>query len=252
MSTSVILQTEQVTKSYNGEIFLQDVSLNMHVGEVVAILGPSGSGKTTLFNIVAGLLKPDHGRVLLRGEDITGETGRVGYMLQKDLLLSYRTVMGNVILPMLIRGEKKDAAVNKAQPYFETFGLSGTEKKFPRQLSGGMRQRAALLRTYLFGADVVLLDEPFSALDTITRKKMQAWFIDMVDRLNLSTLLITHDVDEALFLCDRIYVLSGQPGTLGAPMTIDVPRPRGEDFTVSDVFIRYKKDILHQLSGQDM
>lgn len=249
MTAPVILRTEGVSKTYDGETFLKDVSITMQRGEVVGILGPSGSGKSTLFNIVAGLVKPDTGQVWLHDADITGETGHVGYMLQKDLLLPYRTVLGNVILPMLIRGESKSAAEEKARPYFGAFGLAGTENKFPRQLSGGMRQRAALLRTYLFGAEVVLLDEPFSALDTITRKKMHTWFIDMVSRLNLSTLLITHDVDEALFLCDRIYVLSGYPGTVGVPMAIAVPRPRGEHFTVSDIFITYKKDILQQLSS---
>ena len=141
------LIVENVSKSYDGRKIIKNISLALHEGELVSILGVSGGGKTTLFNVISGLTEPDEGRVFLDGEDITGKPGRISYMLQKDLLLPYRTVEDNVALPLLLRGEKKKAAREQVRPYFEEFGLEGTQKQYPAQLSGGMRQRAALMRT---------------------------------------------------------------------------------------------------------
>ena len=160
------LKVEGISKSFDGEPVLADISITLNKGELVSLLGISGGGKTTLFNIIAGLSRPDTGHVLLDGEDVTGCPGRVSYMLQKDLLLPYRTIEDNVALPLIVKGMKKRKAREAAFPYFRQFGLEGTQKKYPAQLSGGMRQRAALLRTYLFSGSVALLDEPFSALDT--------------------------------------------------------------------------------------
>ena len=175
------LKVEGISKSFDGEPVLADISITLNKGELVSLLGISGGGKTTLFNIIAGLSRPDTGHVLLDGEDVTGCPGRVSYMLQKDLLLPYRTIEDNVALPLIVKGMKKREAREAAFPYFRQFGLEGTQKKYPAQLSGGMRQRAALLRTYLFSGSVALLDEPFSALDMLTKKSVHNWYLKVMD-----------------------------------------------------------------------
>ena len=163
------LEVIKISKSFDGNSVLKDISIELNKGELVCLLGVSGGGKTTLFNIISGLLTPDKGQVLLDGKDITNQPGHISYMLQKDLLLPYRTIEDNTALPLLLKGMKKKEARIQVSPLFSQFGLEGTQKKYPSQLSGGMRQRAALLRTYMFSKDVALLDEPFSALDTITK-----------------------------------------------------------------------------------
>ena len=241
------LEVHRISKAFDGKAVLEDVSIHLCEGELVSLLGVSGGGKTTLFNVIAGLLTPDRGEVILNGEDITGKSGRVSYMLQKDLLLPYRTVEDNVALPLILKGMKKEEAREKARALFEEFGLSGTEKCWPHQLSGGMRQRAALLRTYLFSRDVALLDEPFSALDTLTKSALHDWYLEVMERIHLSTLFITHDIDEAILLSDRIYLLTGQPGRIAAEITIRVPRPRSREFTLTEEFLAYKRQILEAL-----
>ena len=236
-----------ISKSFDGKTVLEDVSITLNAGELVCLLGVSGAGKTTLFNIISGLVKPDEGKVLLDGEDITGKPGKISYMLQKDLLLPYRTIEDNVALPLLLKGEKKGAAREKAAALFGQFGLEGTQKLYPSQLSGGMRQRAALLRTYLFSENVALLDEPFSALDTLTKSAIHRWYLEIMEKIKLSTFFITHDIDEAILLSDRIYLLSGQPGRVTDEIVIDCPKPRGEEFLLSMEFLEYKKRILECL-----
>ena len=241
------LRVEHVSKSFDGRAILEDVSITLREGELVSLLGVSGGGKTTLFNIIAGLLSPDRGEVYLNGENITGKSGHVSYMLQKDLLLPYRTVEDNVALPLILKGVKKEEARKQAAALFEDFGLAGTEKLWPAQLSGGMRQRAARLRTYLFSRDVALLDEPFSALDTLTKSAVHDWYLGVMERIRLSTLFITHDIDEAILLSDRIYLLTGQPGRVTREIVIDAPRPRRKDFTLTEEFLDYKRQILAAL-----
>ena len=241
------LEIKNVSKSFDGKPVLKDISIELNKGELVCLLGVSGSGKTTLFNIISGLLQPDGGSVLLDGEDITGKPGHISYMLQKDLLLPYRTVEDNVALPLLLKGVKKKAARCMVSPMFDTFGLNGVQKKYPHQMSGGMRQRAALLRTYLFSGDVALLDEPFSALDTLTKSAIHRWYLDVMEQIRLSTLFITHDIDEAILLSDRIYLLSGQPGRVTDEIVISRPKPRDADFPLSMEFLDYKKRILERL-----
>ena len=184
---------------------------------------------------------------MLNGRDITGRPGHISYMLQKDLLLPYRTIEDNVALPLLIKGENKKTARQKAGALFQEFGLEGTQEKYPKQLSGGMRQRAALLRTYMFSEDVALLDEPFSALDTLTKSDMHRWYLDVMDKIHLSTLFITHDIDEAILLSDRIYLLTGRPGRITEEIVIREPKPRRKDFNLTEEFLEYKKDILKKL-----
>lgn len=238
------LVATDISVAYDGEKIIEGVSLTLNEGELVSLLGVSGSGKTTVFNVLSGLLKPQTGKVLLGGRDITGKPGNVSYMLQKDLLLRHRTVIDNVSLPLVIKGMKKKDAREKARGFFADFGLEGTEKKYPRELSGGMRQRCALLRTYLTGADVALLDEPFSALDTLTKASVHRWYTDIMEKIKLSTVFVTHDIDEAVLLSDRVYILSGKPGRITDEIKIDLPRPRDP---LSDEFIRYKREIVSKI-----
>lgn len=235
--------------SYGGKETIKDISIEISQGEIVSLIGVSGVGKTTLFNILSGILVPDQGSVLLDNVDITGEAGHISYMLQKDLLLPYKTVLDNVILPLTIRGEDRSSSKIRGKKYFKTFGIDGTENKYPHQLSGGMRQRAAFLRTYLFSQDVALLDEPFSALDTITKGNMHSWYLDIMEKIKLSTLFITHDIDEAILLSDRIYIMAGQPGMIVEEIKIHKKRPRGEEFLLNPEFIQYKKQILDILNS---
>jgi len=238
------LLAQGIYKAYEDVKVLSNLNLHVDEGEIVSLLGVSGIGKTTLFNILSGLESPTEGKVFLNNEDITGKAGRVSYMQQKDLLMPYKTILDNVSLPIHIRGHKKKEAREAASHYFKEFGLEGTEKKYPGQLSGGMKQRAAFLRAYLFSKEVMLLDEPFSALDTITKTSMHRWYLDIMQKVKASTLFITHDIDEAIYLSDRVYILSGRPGQITQEIVINEKRPRDEEFTTSDGFIHYKKGII--------
>lgn len=242
-----VLQVKGVSKTFEQEEIIRDISLELREGEIVSLLGVSGGGKTTLFNIIAGLSEPDEGEVYLEDENITGQPGKVSYMLQKDLLLPYRNIVDNVALPLIIRGMKKKEARQKAMSFFTEFGLEGTEKKYPSQISGGMKQRAALLRTYLFSEKVALLDEPFSALDMLTKSTVHEWYLDVMEKIKLSTLFITHDIDEAILLSDRIYLLTGKPGTITKEIVIEEPKPRSRDFNLSEDFLNYKREIILHL-----
>lgn len=245
-----ILRAENINKSFGEKQVLKDVSITLNEGEIISLLGVSGSGKTTLFNVLSGIYKPDSGSVLLKDEDVTGKPGKISYMLQKDLLFPYRKVIDNVALPLILNGMSKKQARAKADPLFEVFGLEGTQLKYPAQLSGGMRQRAALLRTYLSSNGVALLDEPFSALDTITKSIIHKWYLNVMQEINLSTVFITHDIDEAILLSDRIYILSGKPGTINTEIKIDVKKPRSADFNLTDEFLNYKRQIVEILHLQ--
>lgn len=244
------LRAKGIHVSFDGTKIIEDVSVELKNNEIVCLLGISGAGKTTLFNVLSGLLLPDSGTVELDGEDITGKAGKVSYMLQKDLLLPFKTILDNVSLPLRIKGVKKKEAREIADRYFEKFGLNNTQNKYPHQLSGGMRQRAALLRTYLFSDKVALLDEPFSALDTITKGSIHEWYLEVMEQIKLSTLFITHDIDEAIFLSDRIYIMTGKPGKIRKEIRIQEGRPRNKIFTVSKEFMDYKKQIVDILEGQ--
>ncbi|MDR2553088.1 MAG: ABC transporter ATP-binding protein [Treponema sp.] len=261
---AALFYCRDILKTYEGEPVVEGVNLDLPGGGLVSLVGPSGTGKTTLFNVLAGVDRPDRGRIVLGGEDITGVSGRVSYMMQKDLLLEYRTVLDNVILPLLVRGGKKREAREYGASFFPPFGLAGYEHKYPRQLSGGMRQRAALLRTCLQSdgtppaapdgkgrsTPVILLDEPFSALDALTRRTMQDWFQGIAAGgqsplgNRLSAIFITHDVEEAVILSDRVYVLEGRPGRITAAFDVKAPRPRSRDFSLGPGFAALKGEIL--------
>ncbi len=247
-----VLEVRNVSKTFDGEEIIKGISMHLEQGEIVSLLGASGGGKTTLFNIIAGLSNPDEGSVWLKEEEITGKPGNISYMLQKDLLLPYRTILDNVALPLLVRGMKKKEARAKAAACFNQFGLAGTEKKYPAQLSGGMKQRAALLRTYLFSGEVALLDEPFSALDMLTKQSIHEWYLDVMEKIQLSTFFITHDIDEAILLSDRIYLLTGKPGEITKEIVIEERKPRSKDFSLSEKFLQYKREILAYLEGKNV
>ncbi len=238
------IEISNVTKKFGSLHTLDNVCIDLEQNQFVTILGPSGSGKSTLFNIIAGLLKPDEGRVLIEGEDYTSKTGRVSYMHQKDLLLPWKNILENVCVPLVLKGSSKVEAEKKALEYFKLFGLAGFEKSYPNQLSGGMRQRAALLRTYLFSNDIMLLDEPFGGLDAMTKQKMQQWVLEVFKNLKSSILFITHDIDEAIFLSDKIYVFSERPASVKAEFEVNIPRPRDNDTLTSTQFNEMKKKIL--------
>lgn len=209
------LVVKNIYKAFNKPV-LKDISFTLNNGESLGFVGSSGVGKSTLFNIIAGLLPADTGSVIMDEVDITGAVGRVGYMTQRDLLLPYYSVLDNVCLPLVIAGLKKSAAQKIAMPLFDTFMISDTQKLKPCNLSIGMRQRASLLRTYLFvtlrANKIMLLDEPFSALDAITKSAMHEWYCKMARRLDLTTILITHDISEAMAMCNKIFVLKNIGG----------------------------------------
>ena len=232
-----------LTKNYPGLDVINDINMSVANGEFVSLLGPSGCGKSTLLNLVAGLEVPTQGKILIDGQEFTGIAGRVSFMHQKDLLLPWKNIIDNVCMPLYLRNIKKSDAHKKAKEYFEDFGLIGFENYFPNQLSGGMRQRAALLRTYLYSNDIFLLDEPFKALDAITRKKMQKWLKKLISKLKSTSILVTHEVDEALILSDKIYIMSHRPGILIDVIDVDVNRDI-KDFEMSHEYLDIKKKIL--------
>ena len=242
------LEVRGVSFSYdNKSNTIENINITLNKGEIVCLLGVSGGGKTTLFNVIAGLLKPQQGSVVLNGEDVTGQSGKISYMLQKDMLLPFRTVEDNVAFPLILKGVKKKEARKLVGEHFAQFGLDGTQRRYPAELSGGMRQRAALLRTYMFGGAAALLDEPFSALDTITKSEMHRWYLDVMEKIKLSTLFITHDIDEAVLLSDRIYLLGGKPGTITDEIVIAEPKPRRADFNLTEAFLNYKRLIVSKI-----
>lgn len=223
---------------------IEDVSFAIPQGAFVSILGPSGCGKSTLFNIISGLMPPTSGDVILADSSIVGRAGQVGYMLQKDLLLPWRTIEDNITLGATLRGEGKRAARQAAAPLIAKCGLHHFERKKPNQLSGGMRQRAALLRTLLTGKDILLLDEPFGALDAITRFQLQMTLTDVWQETGKTILFVTHDVEEALLLSDEIIVLTARPGKVKARLAVDLPRPRTQEMLAAPALMQLKAQLM--------
>ncbi len=245
------VELRHVSKSFhtNGHVVkaLEDITLRVMPGEFVTIIGPSGSGKSTLFNLIVGLLEPDTGEVCLDGHVCHDRVGKVGYMPQRDLLLPWRSVINNVIVPLEVRGVPREEARRRAREMLPLFGLEGFENSYPSALSGGMRQRAALLRTILAERDVLLLDEPFGALDALTRRELQNWLLGLWNNLRQTVLFITHDVDEALYLADRVFVLSARPGRLIKVMDVALPRPRRQRMIAQPEFGQQATELLSAL-----
>jgi len=241
---NILIEAVNIKKSFEELHTLEDVTVKLEKNQFVSILGPSGCGKSTLFDIIAGLEKPDRGTVFIDDKIYNGRTGRVSYMHQKDLLFPWSTILDNVCIPLILKGKNKKQSRESAKKHFNTFGLEGFENNYPDQLSGGMRQRAALLRTYLFANDIMLLDEPFGSLDAITRRKMQLWLLEIWEKIKASILFITHDIDEAIFLSDRIYLLSKRPAVVKEIFDIAIKRPRDNKTFTSVEFNKIKGKIL--------
>ena len=246
-----LLEARDVTMRYHdgGEdvLALQRVSLHVDEGEFVALVGPSGSGKTTLLAIFAGLETPTSGVVALRGDPQARRLGQSGYMPQRDLLLPWRRALGNAITGLEAQGTPHAEADSRARAIFTEFGLAGFERAWPATLSGGMRQRVAFARTVLAAHELLLLDEPFGALDALTRTSLQRWLADLWEKLRATCLLVTHDLDEALLLADRIYVLSPRPGTVRLERAVPLERPRRLDLLIRPEVVALKAELLAAL-----
>jgi len=225
-------------------VALDGVDLEVGDGEFVSIVGPSGCGKSTLFNILAGLLPPSGGRIRIDGEPTVDLLGRIGYMPQKDLLMPWRTVLDNVTLGLEMNGMRRREARARAGAQLARFGLSGFERRWPASLSGGMRQRAALLRTFLAGRELMLLDEPFGALDALTRQAMREWLLELWQSDRKTIVFVTHDVEEALYLSDRVYAMSARPGRIELCLQVGLERPRRPEIVSTPEFVALKERLL--------
>jgi len=234
-----ILDIKNLSYSFGNNPILKDINIHVNENEMVAIVGSSGVGKSTLFNLIAGVLKKQVGEITINGSE--DYIGKVAYMLQKDLLFEHKTIIDNVILPLIIAKVNKKEALEEGNKILKQFNLDKYANKYPQQLSGGMRQRVALIRTYMFKRKIFLLDEAFSALDAITKKELHKWYLDLKKEFNLTTLLITHDIEEAVFLSDRIYILGNKPGEIIGEIKIKI-NPN-EDIDIQRLF--YKKEILN-------
>lgn len=233
------LEIKNLSYSFGDNHILKDINIYVKENEIVAIVGSSGVGKSTLFNLIAGVLKKQSGEISIDGSD--DYIGKVAYMLQKDLLFEHKTIINNVILPLIIAKIDKKVALEEGRKILKQFNLEKYADKYPKQLSGGMRQRVALIRTYMFKRNIFLLDEAFSALDAITKKELHKWYLNLKKEFNLTTLLITHDIEEAIFLSNRIYILANKPGEIIKEIKIEI-NPN-EDIDVQRLF--YKKEILN-------
>ncbi|NRD79452.1 ABC transporter ATP-binding protein [Bacillus sp. BRMEA1] len=237
-----MLTIQDLSYSFDdGKPIFQNVSIALKPGEFVSVIGPSGSGKSTLFKLITGLLKPDQGDILMDGHSKKNRLGLVGYMPQKDLLLPWRTVLENVLLPLELKKENKKQKMSEIREWLSRFGLAKYEKSYPHELSGGMRQRVAFLRTIMTGRDLLLLDEPFGALDSMTKRNMQSWLLGLWGELKKTVLFITHDLEEALLLSDRIYLLEGT-GQL-QEIKVNLPRPRRSELIYQSEFIEMRKEL---------
>ena len=234
-----ILEVKNLSYSFGNNPILKNINIHVNENEMVAIVGSSGVGKSTLFNLIAGVLKKQTGEITIDGSN--DYIGKVAYMLQKDLLFEHKTIINNVILPLIIAKVNKKKALEEGNKILKQFNLDKYANKYPQQLSGGMRQRVALIRTYMFKRKIFLLDEAFSALDAITKKELHKWYLDLKKEFYLTTLLITHDIEEAVFLSDRIYILGNKPGEIIGEIKIEI-NPN-EDIDVQRLF--YKKEILN-------
>ncbi len=245
------LELRHVSKAFhsNGLVVqaLEDVSMTVAPGEFLTVIGPSGSGKSTLFNLITGLLEPDSGQILLDGVVDAVRAGHFGYMPQRDLLLPWRSVLDNVIIPLELRGIALADARTRARQMLPMFDLEDFAESYPASLSGGMRQRAALLRTILTERDTLLLDEPFGALDALTRRELQDWLLGVWQQFRQTVIFITHDVEEALYLGDRVAVLSARPGRVAHTLTVDLPRPRRRGMIALPQFGKQMAELLQAL-----
>lgn len=246
------LMVSGVTKTFSGKgqnqvQALQGITLTLGAGEIVSLIGPSGCGKSTLLDVIAGLIIPEAGEVTVDGASVLGRKGLMGYMPQKDVLFPWRNILENVLVSCEIRGDDLKKAREEALSLLPAFGLEHFAEAFPYQLSGGMRQRVSFLRSYLCKKEIMLLDEPFGKLDALTRMQMQQWFLEMWQQFGSSVLLVTHDIDEAILLSDRVYVMSGRPGRILAEVVVSLERPRELGMNTTPAFNKIKTELLAHL-----
>ena len=231
---------DNIEKSFDGLKVLDKISLEIKQGDFISIVGSSGCGKSTIFNIICDLVQADKGTKEINGD--------IAYMYQKDMMVPWKKVIDNIGLPLVFKGvSKKDARI-EVEKYLELFGLKGYENKFPNMLSGGMKQRANFLKTYLTSNDIILLDEPFGALDSITRRDMQIWLKDISKSIGATIIMITHDIEEAVLLSDKIYVLSNKPAKIVGEVGVSFSKERNREIIIDDNFIEFKKKVLGFMS----
>lgn len=226
---------------------LKDINLSLCENQFVSLLGPSGCGKSTILRILAGLENNFSGDIKVCGKNLSNSSTQFCYMPQKDLLMPWRSVYKNIILPLEIDGRLDNTETLRVAKLIKEFGLEGFENFYPSEISGGMKQRAGLLRTFLMKSDIMLLDEPFGALDAITRMSMQEWLLTVLSEHKKSVLFITHDIDEAVFLSDRVYVLSDRPASIVTTLDIEFIRPRTREMLSTHEFLKYKNHLLKSL-----
>ena len=226
------------------KLIIDDLSFSIGKNEFITIIAPSGTGKSTLFRLILGLLEPQRGSVQISNGD---NKNIIGYMPQNDSLMPWRNILDNTTVGLELNGYSKKEARKMAATYFEDFGLKGTEKLYPHELSGGMRQRASFLRAIVNNPSIILLDEPFSSLDALTRRKMQAWLLELCQKQKNTVFMITHDIDEALLLSDRILICTELPYKNLKSIDVNFKRPRNYETTLSSEFIALKRVILNIL-----
>lgn len=235
-----ILALEHISKSFSNTQVIDDLSLHINESEFVSIIGPSGSGKSTIFHLIGGIMSPDNGMILLNGTNINGRRGSISYMPQSPSLLPWRTILQNVLLGQELQGEKN---TKEAVKMIEKAGLGDYIHSYPAELSGGMKQRVSFIRALLSPQPVLCLDEPFSALDELTRLDMQKWLLSIWEENRKTILFVTHSIDEALFLSDRIVLLSSKPANIVEEFTIPFERPRHEGLLLTNEFLEWKRKI---------
>ncbi|MDY6226929.1 MAG: ABC transporter ATP-binding protein [Clostridium sp.] len=228
---------KNISKSFDNMEILKDINIEVNEGELISILGPSGSGKSTIFNILTNIISSDNGEININGD--------ISYMYQKDMMVPWKKVIDNIGIPLIFKGKNKKDSREEVKKHINDFGLSGFEYKYPSQLSGGMKQRANFLKTYLTSKDIMLLDEPFGALDSMTRRKMQRWLLDLTKEMNSTILFITHDIEEAILLSNRIYIISEKPAIIKGEIIVNLPKERNENIVITEEFINIKKQILN-------
>ncbi|WP_294188736.1 ABC transporter ATP-binding protein [uncultured Clostridium sp.] len=228
---------KNISKSFDNMEILKDINIEVNEGELISILGPSGSGKSTIFNILTNIISSDNGEININGD--------ISYMYQKDMMVPWKKVIDNIGIPLIFKGKNKKDSREEVKKHINDFGLSGFEYKYPSQLSGGMKQRANFLKTYLTSKDIMLLDEPFGALDSMTRRKMQRWLLDLTKEINSTILFITHDIEEAILLSNRIYIISEKPAIIKGEIIVNLPKERNENIVTTEEFINIKKQILN-------
>ena len=244
MEATPKLALKSISRTFGDVTALSPTDLSVKAGEFISVVGPSGCGKSTMFNIIAGVLDPSGGQVLIDGKDVTSSSGHVGYMLQKDLLLPWRTVLDNIVLGALLNGGASRTQREEGVALARRYGLGDFINHYPAALSGGMRQRVALMRTLAMHHDVMLLDEPFGALDSQTRLAMQQWLLSVWEKESRTIVFVTHDIDEAIFLADRVVVMTPRPGRVHEIINVPIERPRPISSLTSPEFVALKQRII--------